>query len=139
MNIRKFQVGLATGTFVVAGISGVAHAANNNAYFPSSQAFGTVMFEDQFPCEADYDFNDLVLEYNATVTTDSSSGDIRYLVWNTRIVAVGGRINNGFGVELPYTNSQILSVSGATWENNGASEKVVLRMFENAHAEYGAD
>ena len=138
MIMRKCSVSLGAGLFVAVGTLGLAHAANNNAYYPSSQAFGTVMFEDQFPCQADYDFNDLVVEYNATVTTDSTAGEILFLVWNTRIAAVGGRIDSGFGVELPYTNSQIASVSGAIWENNGASVKAVLRMFENAHVEFGA-
>jgi len=74
-----------------------ARAFNN--YFPSA-GYGSLAFEDLWPGLGDYDFNDLVLDYQFKTIT--SGTNLVTEVYATFIVrAIGAGLNNGFGFELP--------------------------------------
>jgi LruC domain-containing protein len=73
---------------------------------------GSIAFEDLWPGIGDYDFNDLVINYNINHTLNANN-DITEIqaVWGIR--AVGGSYQNGFGFQLdnvPATN--VSSISG---------------------------
>lgn len=81
-------------------------------YYPAQNEYGTLAFEDLWPNMGDYDFNDLVLDYNIMYVTDTQSRvtDIHptYI-----IVAAGANFKNGFGFELPVSAQLVASVTGS--------------------------
>ncbi|MFY8019652.1 MAG: LruC domain-containing protein [Bacteroidia bacterium] len=90
-----------------------------NTRFPAA-GFGTLMFEDLWPGKGDYDFNDLVLDYNYLITSNANNEvvEVKY-TFVTR--AIGGALHNGFAFQLDgIPSNRILSVTGskavgATW------------------------
>jgi LruC domain-containing protein len=87
-----------------------AYKAFNNNY--PAEGNGTLMFEDLWPATGDYDFNDLVLDYNFNVVTNASNQVIeaKYTFYTK---AIGGGLNNGFAFQLDgIPASKIISVTG---------------------------
>jgi len=87
-----------------------AYKAFNNNY--PAAANGTLMFEDLWPSTGDYDFNDLVLDYNFNVVTNASNQvvEAKYTFYTK---AIGGGLHNGFAFQLDgIPASKILSVTG---------------------------
>lgn len=112
--------------------------------FPAS-GFGTLAFEDLWPAKGDYDFNDLVLDYQFEVTTDAI-GIVEHLTATFVIRAFGASFENGFGFQL---NEQIdaadLTVTGYSLTENyislnangtesGQSRPTII-VFDNAYNE----
>ncbi|MCT4645944.1 MAG: LruC domain-containing protein, partial [Carboxylicivirga sp.] len=44
-----------------------------NNHYPAENTYGTLIFEDLWPYKGDYDFNDLVIDYNFTQLTNSDN------------------------------------------------------------------
>jgi LruC domain-containing protein len=85
--------------------------AFNNLY--PSASYATLMFEDLWPGKGDYDFNDLVLNYQYNTVTNASNQvvEVRY---NFVTRAVGGSLHNGFAFQLDSINpNKITSVTGS--------------------------
>ncbi len=75
--------------------------------------FGTLGFEDLWPGKGDYDFNDLVIDYQFEITTNSLN-----MVDNVKatfvIKAFGAALHNGFGFQFPAViNAADLTVTGS--------------------------
>jgi LruC domain-containing protein len=86
-----------------------------NIYGPSKFGKGTVAFEDLWPSEGDYDFNDLAFNYQTKIITNSQNKAVQIdITCNMKSVRVG--FNNGFGIQFDgITSSQIQSVTGAIY------------------------
>jgi len=80
-------------------------AANN--YYPGT-GFGSLAFEDSWPFKADYDMNDMVIDYRFNQVTNSAN---RVVEIKAKLVlrAMGATYHNGFGIELPVLPSQVKS------------------------------
>lgn len=80
-------------------------------YAPSKGVKGSVVFEDLWPGKGDYDFNDMVVDYNYAIITNASNKvveiDAAY-----QIRAIGASYNNGFGIQMNVAPGVIASVSG---------------------------
>lgn len=61
--------------------------------------FGTIAFEDLWPAKGDYDFNDLVIDYQFEITTDGLNM-LQQLDATFVIKAFGASFENGFGFQL---------------------------------------
>lgn len=73
---------------------------------------GTLGFEDLWPGKGDYDFNDLVVEYNTNQVTDASN-NVKDIKTTYTVKALGGALNHGFGVEIDGLQpSNVTSTSG---------------------------
>jgi LruC domain-containing protein len=84
-------------------------AFNNN--YPAS-GFASLAFEDLWPSTGDYDFNDLVLNYNFQLVTNAQNNVVEINA-EFLVVAVGASIKNGFGFQIDaLTPNQLSSVSG---------------------------
>ncbi|MEM7232054.1 MAG: LruC domain-containing protein [Planctomycetota bacterium] len=81
-------------------------------YTPSVFGWGTLGFEDLWPDEGDYDFNDLVVNYRINRVADANN-DIVELRCLFRVKAVGAEFINGFGMQLPLDPEFIQSVTGS--------------------------
>jgi len=73
-----------------------------NNYFPVS-GYGSLAFEDMWPIQGDYDFNDLVVDYQFQTVTNASN---KIVETNSSfaIRAFGAGMHNGFGFQLPNNN-----------------------------------
>ncbi|MFZ4455210.1 MAG: LruC domain-containing protein [Bacteroidales bacterium] len=86
-------------------------AYNNN--FPSINNQGTLAFEDNWPTKADYDFNDVVVDYNINTVTNAQNQVVE-VIGTFTLKASGASYNNGFGFQLDNISpSKITTVTGS--------------------------
>lgn len=112
-----------------------------DVYTPSALGMGTLAYEDLWPLQGDYDFNDLVMGYRFINVMNSNNRSVRLEVELT-IRAIGAGDHSGFGIELPFNKADIASVSGyeiygnqVTLESNGleaGQSKAVVIVFNDA-------
>lgn len=119
-----------------------------DTYTPSIYGWGSYAFEDLWPNEGDYDFNDLVLNYRFTHVFNSDD-EIVETKLNFNVKNVGGSYRNGFGIELDMDESLIQSVTGTnitqgvvTLNGKGleaGQAKPVVILFDDAWANTSAN
>ncbi len=80
-------------------------------HYPCIVEFGTLAFEDLWPGTGDYDFNDLVINYQFNQITNNNN-DIVHINGKFVILATGAGYLNGFGFQLPIPSNEVSSVSG---------------------------
>ncbi len=73
---------------------------------------GTLVYEDNWPWEGDYDFNDQVVDYVYTVykTYDANTtptNDIAQIELEFSVKAIGAQFRNGFAIRLPFKTANI--------------------------------
>jgi LruC domain-containing protein len=105
--------------------------AYNTYYPPNINSWNTLTFEDLWPSKGDYDFNDQVILYKYKVVSNAQN-KIVDILGKYKVIAVGGSINNGFGVQFDnITPNQIESVSGYVNElENGQTNAVVVLWYD---------
>ncbi|UAM99751.1 LruC domain-containing protein [Polaribacter litorisediminis] len=113
-----------------------------NNYFASSGLYGTLAFEDQWPSKGDYDFNDLVIDYNFNRISNAANKVVT-LQGKFIVRAIGASFQNGFGFTIEGLNPSLIeSVSGTQYtegyiQNNangteaGQSSATII-VFDNA-------
>ena len=111
-------------------------------YFPAT-GYGTLAFEDLWPASGDYDFNDLVIDYQFRTITNSENF-IAEIQADFIIRAIGASFKNGFGFQFPNTNidNDDITVSGYNIENDyitlsetgieASQNKPTVIVFDNA-------
>jgi LruC domain-containing protein len=82
-----------------------------NNLFPSAESWGTLAFEDLWPYLGDFDFNDLILDYQINQITNASDKVVEIEI-ALKVRAIGAAFKNGFGIQLPIVSSAIYNVSG---------------------------
>lgn len=112
-----------------------------NSYTPSIYGWGSYAFEDLWPYQGDYDFNDMVINYRIVNIANSNDEmvETRFLL---KVKNVGGSFHNGFGIELDMDESLIESFTGGLYtegiiNNNGKGlesnqAKPVIIPFDDA-------
>ena len=94
----------------IATISVEVIAGTVNLY--PALGFGTLAFEDLWPGKGDYDFNDLVIDYQFEINTNTSNY-IESVVGTFVIKAFGASLENGFGFQLSSDiNPEDITVTG---------------------------
>lgn len=111
-------------------------------YYPGEHTFGTFIFEDLWPSKGDYDFEDLVIDYNINQVTNADN-EIVELKSRYVLKAIGAGYRNGFGFQLPIEPSDIELIEGndlqenlITLNSNGTEagqSKAVVVLFDNAY------
>lgn len=110
-------------------------------FYPAS-GFGSLAFEDLWPSQGDYDFNDLILDYRFKTVT-SSANLVAEIFVTIDIKAIGAGFKNGFGFQLnqnfPANNIQAsgyeLTESYANISANGTEtgqSQTTIIVFDNA-------
>jgi len=111
-------------------------------FYPAKGIFGSLIVEDLWPSYGDFDFNDLVIEYNFNQVADPKN-QIKQLNIQLKTKAIGASFRNGFGIQLPVSSSVIESVTGnnvkgdyislnAKGYENGQTKAVIIA-FEDAY------
>ena len=112
-----------------------------NSYLPT-ESFNTLMFEDLWPGKGDFDFNDLVVDYQMKMVSNAKN-ELVDLAFTYKVKAIGAAFKNGLGVELRGIKpSQVFSVKGNSLKNgihkiaaNGleeGTESLTFIAFDNA-------
>lgn len=113
-----------------------------NNYYPTKTSIGTIAFEDLWPGKGDYDFNDMVVDYNFNQVTN---GQNKVVEIKAKLIlrAMGASYKNGFGFQLPIAPSLIASVTGTdlregvvTLSGNGTESgqtKATIIAFDNGY------
>lgn len=113
-----------------------------NVYYPNIEDFGTLAFEDLWPGKGDYDFNDLVIDYQFKQVLNGDN-ELVEIYMDYVVRAIGASLENGFGIEFPGTSpADIASISGTnltesyiSLNSNGTEqnqENAVVILFDNA-------
>ncbi len=82
----------------------------DRAFETNDHSFSTLAYEDLWPDTGDYDFNDMVLDYNFFYHT-APGNVIRHIVAEFKLKAVGASFNNGFAIQLPFDSNLIESIT----------------------------
>lgn len=91
-------------------------AGTSNLY--PALGFGTLAYEDLWPGKGDYDFNDLVLDYQFEITTNTSNF-VESVKGTFVIKAFGASFENGFGFQLSSAiNPTDVAVTGSRLTEN---------------------
>jgi LruC domain-containing protein len=117
-----------------------------DSYYPSANGFGSFAFEDNWPEMGDYDFNDLVVDYQYKHIMNSKN-EVVELHPKFKFRAAGAGLRNGFGFALESESASIKSVTGSKAnsaiikvQSNGteANQKnAVVIVTENVHQLFG--
>jgi LruC domain-containing protein len=84
----------------------------------SEQLAGTLAYEDLWPGKGDYDFNDLIIDYDFVINKNSQEV-VQNMTATFVVKAFGASYHNGFGFTLPAVSpNDIVSVSGTDVVNN---------------------
>lgn len=111
-------------------------------YYPGEDETGSLAFEDLWPKKGDYDFNDMVVDYNINQIANADN-EIVAIEATFVVKAVGAGYKNGFGIQLPVSSSLIASVTGynvpgnvVTLSTNGSEagqSLATIIAFENVY------
>lgn len=103
---------------------------------------GSLAYEDLWPGKGDYDFNDIVIDYEISQITNSAN-KVSAISATYTLRAYGAEYHNGFGFEMNTEPSKIASVSGTEISDNYISlsgngteanqEKAVVIVFDDAY------
>jgi LruC domain-containing protein len=110
--------------------------------YPSENTWSTLAYEDRWPNQGDYDFNDVVLDYQFEYAKNASNTVVDMII-RTKLQAVGGEVKSGFLMELNLPSSAISMVehgqditqSYITLNPNGteaSQSKAVIPIFQDA-------
>lgn len=113
-------------------------------FYPAQNGVGTLAFEDLWPSRGDYDFNDLVVDYNFNTITNARN-EIVQINATLSTKAIGASYHNGFGIQLPISPSLVASVTGTdtrgslvTRNANGTEagqSKATIILYEDAFSQ----
>lgn len=113
-----------------------------DSYYPSATSYGTFAFEDNWPDYGDYDFNDLVIDYQFKHILNADN-EVVSMEPSFVIRAIGAGYRNGFGFATELSPTDVVSVQGShlnagyiVTNANGTEagqSKAVFIATENAH------
>jgi len=84
-------------------------------HYPKEGDNASILFEDMWPKEGDYDMNDMSVEIHITEIVDSQNY-VKEINFDTKLKANGAAYKNGFAIEI---NSPIDNIESSTFYING--------------------
>jgi LruC domain-containing protein len=81
-----------------------------NNYYPAKDIYGTLAFEDLWPAKGDFDFNDIVVDYNFNQITNAKN---QIVAVNSKLLlrANGGSFRDAFGIQFNTTPNNVKSTT----------------------------
>jgi LruC domain-containing protein len=108
MLMSRHWLRIALSLLVIGNIPGFTCAGTT--YFPGQGEFGTLLFEDLWPTEGDFDFNDVVLRYNYATNHDGF-GAVTSIDATYQLGALGTLMNDSLVLHLPVPQSTPLNAT----------------------------
>lgn len=90
---------------------------------------GTLAFEDNWPEEGDYDFNDFVTAYTYKLVAGTDNTNVKGIRLTFSPKALGAAYNSGFAIQLPVNTGNVASVTGGTLEADETLATLIV--YEN--------
>jgi len=78
-------------------------------FYPAKGKPATIAFEDLWPSQGDFDFNDMIIDYQINRIANSRNKVVEIDVI-TQVRAIGGSIRNGFGMQFYLSPDKIASI-----------------------------
>lgn len=110
-----------------------------SSYFPSSDSFVTLAYEDNWPKVGDYDFNDLVIKERIQFTYNSDA-EISGFIMHGYIMARGASNKNGFALRLTdiapaNIGDSTLTIQGQTYTKTAEQFQTdaVIQLWADSH------
>ena len=115
---------------------------------PAEDIYGSLVYEDLWPRKGDYDFNDLVIDYNFNIITNAQN---KVVAMDASFVAIatGAGYLNAFAFELPINQAKVVSVSGQNLPDNifslndngteAGQTNAVIVLFDDIHNLFGLE
>lgn len=100
------------------------------SFYPNSEDFTSIAFEDLWPGLGDFDFNDVVVIMQYEIVTNAQN-ELKDLNAKFRLMAAGASLDNGFGVAIPINPANVESVSGGIV--SGSVVSLDAKGFEAGH------
>lgn len=100
------------------------------SFYPNSEDFTSIAFEDLWPGLGDFDFNDVVVIMQYEIITNAQN-ELKDLNAKFRLMAAGASLDNGFGVAIPINPTNVESVSGGIV--SGSVVSLDAKGFEAGH------
>jgi LruC domain-containing protein len=112
-------------------------------FYPAKDKSGTYAFEDLWPSQGDYDFNDLIVDYHINRISNAHNQVVEIDIL-TQVRAIGGSLRNGFGMQIDLPTDAILGIKNTyefnddaiRWNENGTEsgqKKSTFILFSNAY------
>jgi LruC domain-containing protein len=105
-------------------------------FFPGSDSWGTLGYEDLWPAKGDYDFNDLVVKYRSQEILHAN-GKVKKLKLTYRLDARGATFHSGFAVRLEGINADKVASIVVTKPDN--STKTISPTLSSANGSFALD
>ncbi|MEA3497096.1 MAG: LruC domain-containing protein, partial [Bacteroidota bacterium] len=86
-------------------------------FYPSDNTKASLAFEDLWPYKGDYEFNDLVVDYQMNPITNADNKVVVIENYIT-VKAIGASFHSGLGIELPVLPSVVNTVTGQEINGN---------------------
>lgn len=108
-----------------------------NNWYPAEgeDSWGSLAYEDYWPFQGDYDFNDMVIDYRFNLVTTGSNLVVDVFGF-FRLRAIGADFSNGFGIEFPFNADSISAVTAEPVDLNlvqeSSNNRLVLLFFDSA-------
>ncbi len=108
------------------------------SYLPAQNSFSTLAFEDNWPSKGDYDFNDLVIYYNYTISANAA-GEVTKVAYKLTPAAIGATFNNDFCLNIPgdasLSNAESFDIDVISIDNQGST----ILTFQQIRSLYDVD
>jgi len=115
------------------------HDRASEVFYPSEDSWGTLAFEDYYPTNGDYDFNDVVVNYQISEILDGN-GNVKEINAKFIAVATGAEFRNGFALYFPSIEGNIESkIIGRAVQKNEkkwtlVSNGLIAHIFPDMHS-----
>ncbi|MCG8371966.1 MAG: LruC domain-containing protein [Balneolales bacterium] len=98
-------------------------------FYPGENSFGTLAFEDRWPDQGDYDFNDVVTDYQFEYALNANNQLVDMTI-QTKLTAVGGEIKSGFFYEIEtLQSSQVSSVTRSLIDGSDTTSYAITQAY----------
>jgi LruC domain-containing protein len=81
----------------------------SSVFVPSQSSMGMVMYEDLWPSDGDFDFNDTVIAYNYEIIYNRQE-TITAIRANFNVIAIGASLHSGLGLALPIPAAAVSQI-----------------------------
>ena len=92
-------------------------------YYPAKDQFNSLLVEDLWPSLGDFDFNDMVLDWQFEQVLNAQSNIVELFI-KLKVRAIGASFKNGFGIQLPVAASSVSFVT--LTDQTGTVNNIVL-------------
>lgn len=126
----RFRLSTSTGVQPSGGVSdgevedhqvAIAASSVTKQFYPSSNSFSTIAFEDLWPSRGDYDMNDFVTHYRTGYSTIGTQ--VTAISISGEILAMGATFHNGFAVSIDGLAREFIDEASIEYEVNGVLQQ----------------